>query len=628
MRHVTLCAILILLATLAGGGRLAGAAAAPASPPAAAVDSQVWADLRTAPDHRTAFVVVMREAAVGGPASAIDAQLGLREPLALLRSTGSAGRVTPHYGANILVVEGGPVAVRFLAEWPGVAAIHAYRPGQTWEASTLVAASPAATGRIAGVVTGSNGTTPLTGIQVTAYVQVTVESWNIVGQVNTGSGGAYGFTGLATGIYRVEYTDPAGTYAHEFYNDQSTFNQATNVSVTDGQTTTLNASLAQAGKISGTVGGADGGGNILVSTWRYVSGAWRSTGSALSANNGAYTVGGLLPGTYRVQFSDGLSPARYVTEYYNNVTTLGEASDLIVTAGQTTSSINATLGSYGKLTGKVTAPDGTTGLDGVTVDLYEYDTAGGTWNWASYGDTDAAGLYEVNGLVTRDYRVEFSDPLGQFTGKFYNNKATVETADSVHVNLGAITANINASLALQTVTLDHSLAIGWNLISLPLTLGSTQPATVFSSLGANYSLVYAYDGCLSTNQWKSYAPNIPPDLNTLSAVDVKPGLWLQTTAPATLSLTGIWPIATSINLCTGWNLIGYPSVTAKPPATALSSIAGKYSLVYGYNAADTVDPWKKYDPAFPVGNDLASMQPGWGYWIRMTQNATLTIPGR
>ena len=92
--------------------------------------------------------------------------------------------------------------------------------------------------------------------------------------------------------------------------------------------------------------------------------------------------------------------------------------------------------------------------------------------------------------------------------------------------------------------------------------------------------------------------------------------------------TGAWPVATSINLCAGWNLIGYPSITARSPATALSSIAGKYNLVYGYDAADTADPWKKYDPVFPVGNDLTSMQPWRGYWIRMTQPGTLTIPGR
>ena len=64
-----------------------------------------------------------------------------------------------------------------------------------------------------------------------------------------------------------------------------------------------------------------------------------------------------------------------------------------------------------------------------------------------------------------------------------------------------------------------------------------------------------------------------------------------------------------------------------PLPAALAGIAGKYDLVYAYDAADAADPWKKYDPAAPAfANDLAQMGPGKGYWLRATQAVTLTLP--
>lgn len=631
MRHATLVALVILTVLTVLAGPAAGAAA-PAAPAAtAAVDPQVWADLRAAPDRRGPFVVAMAEAPGRGPASAIDGQLGLVEALALLQRAGTVDRVAPTLGANAIVVEGGADAVRFIAEWPGVAAVRAYTPGAPWEGAALLAAdAPAATGRIAGTVTGPDGATPLAGIRVTIYFQATVENWSIVGQPLTGSNGAYEVTGLATGVYRAEFTDPAGAYAHEFYNDQYAFNLATNIGVTDGATTTVNASLDLAGKISGTVSGPEGGGSIVISAWRFLAGTWRSVGSAISANNGAYTVGGLAPGTYRVRFADGLSPPRYVAEYYNNVATIGEAQDVAVVAGQTTSGINATLGGYGKITGKVTGPDGTTPVADIVVDIYEY--TGTEWQWVSSAATLTDGTYSAGGLVTRNYRAGFSDPTFFFREEYYNDKASLDLADNIPVQLGGTTAGINAALAVDEITLTRSLPAGWNLIASPLYPTTPEPAAALASIDGSYNLVYSYQGCDSSappDPWKIFDPIAPPFVSDLASLSPRYGYWLSMTAPATLTLLGARPQAVGIPLCIGWNLIGYPKINPVPIATALAGISGKYTLVYAYDAADTADPWKKYDPKAPgPANDLTEMGPWYGYWIYMTQAATLMVSNR
>jgi len=78
-----------------------------------------------------------------------------------------------------------------------------------------------------------------------------------------------------------------------------------------------------------------------------------------------------------------------------------------------------------------------------------------------------------------------------------------------------------------------------------------------------------------------------------------------------------------------WNLISIPvTLTNKTVQSTLSSIDGKYSIVWGYNASDTSDPWKKYVPGASIGNDLSEMGVEWGYWVRVNSTpATLNVSG-
>jgi len=168
------------------------------------------------------------------------------------------------------------------------------------------------------------------------------------------------------------------------------------------------------------------------------------------------------------------------------------------------------------------------------------------------------------------------------------------------------------------------LALGWNLTSLPLIPVDPSPAAVLSSIAGGYDEVWAYDACDTADQWKKHIPGGTD--NDLTALDVRHGYWLHTTAAVTLTVTGSQPTTTTIPLCTGWNLIGYPSSTARPVAEALASIAGKYDLVQGYDPARPAALWRRYDPALsPALNTLTELAPGRGYWVHMTQVATLVL---
>lgn len=89
------------------------------------------------------------------------------------------------------------------------------------------------------------------------------------------------------------------------------------------------------------------------------------------------------------------------------------------------------------------------------------------------------------------------------------------------------------------------------------------------------------------------------------------------------------PLSFVVGLQPGWNLLSIPLV---PLSTAvgdvLSSISDRYSLVYAYDARDSANPWRRYDPAAPAAlNDLAQINERMGFWVYATNVATLKVTG-
>jgi hypothetical protein len=79
-----------------------------------------------------------------------------------------------------------------------------------------------------------------------------------------------------------------------------------------------------------------------------------------------------------------------------------------------------------------------------------------------------------------------------------------------------------------------------------------------------------------------------------------------------------------ITLNTGWNLISlYTQPDNTGIDTVLGPISGKYSCVWAFQN----NSWKVYDPDHPGFSDLSTMEPGWGYYIYMTEAATLPMTG-
>jgi RHS repeat-associated protein len=113
----------------------------------------------------------------------------------------------------------------------------------------------------------------------------------------------------------------------------------------------------------------------------------------------------------------------------------------------------------------------------------------------------------------------------------------------------------------------------------------------------------------------SSRPPLPPGVK-----DVRSG---RSLVPAALNAKA--GSTSAIPLQTGWNLISLPRQAGDPSPAAV--FGGAASRVFAYDACDTADPWKVWDPANPSGNDLTAITPQMGLWAEVPAALTLPVAG-
>jgi hypothetical protein len=179
----------------------------------------------------------------------------------------------------------------------------------------------------------------------------------------------------------------------------------TSVPVSSGKATSgINAALAAAGAISGTVTAASGGGlgGVLIDVY---DDAGHLAATASTGSSGGYLVSGLgsSPTGYTVCFdatdaAGGPSQTGYQSQCYLNVAWAPGSSPsagttpVPVSSGKITIKIRAALAAAGAISGTVTSASGG-GLSGVLADVYS-----GTGSYAGQAVTAGSGSYLIPGL--------------------------------------------------------------------------------------------------------------------------------------------------------------------------------------------------------------------------------------
>ncbi len=201
------------------------------------------------------------------------------------------------------------------------------------------------TGSLRGRVLDGSGTVAEPGVCITAFPQ---SGHGFVQVAPTGADGRYELSGLNPGRYRVLFSPVClagfAAVAPQWFNDRASQASATAVTVVAGQTRGgVDARLLSYGGISGTVTDSAHSPVAGICVTAASVGVSATPVVAVTAVNGAYSLGDLAPGSYTLEFSSGCGATGFATQFYNGVRSIRSASPVAVTAGITRPGIDATM---------------------------------------------------------------------------------------------------------------------------------------------------------------------------------------------------------------------------------------------------------------------------------------------
>ena len=278
--------------------------------------------------------------------------------------------------------------------------------------------------------------------------------------------GSYKITGLGTGRYQMQFDSHCGAGGRYVGRTLKGL-----VGVSDGKTTRgINTFLVRAAEISGTVTAAQGGAplaGICVFSLPIVTGQGVvpiGEFGIQSGPQGGYTITGLTPGEYTVNFSGGCgSTGSYAPQDYNNKAVPAAADTVTLAAGQHATGINAAMQPGGTITGKVT-DHASAPLGGICVFATSEPDAGGLGTGldglligspgAFFSDvvgTGPKGGYRIANLVPGSYAVSFASGCGArlgptvYAAQWFDPQGG-NLPDWLAVRAGVVTSGISASL--------------------------------------------------------------------------------------------------------------------------------------------------------------------------------------
>ncbi len=269
------------------------------------------------------------------------------------------------------------------------------------------------TGSITGNVTAIIGGTALPGIRVEALAYNSYfDIWQVVGEGVSNELGDYIVTGLSAGVpCRVRASDPSGVYAPMAYLNEVLVEDADSVTP-DLDVLGVDLALPLAASISGSVADtgatALGGIQIGVYVWSTTLADWVLYATTTTAGDGSFTVNGLPPASYGIEYKD-VANSRFFTSYYDEVSDPASASTVAITEGQNLTGYDAALQPTGQIRGTVSSNVDGLPLEGMAVQALVWDPIES--EWGTIGDpaiSEADGTYWMAGLPYDTYKVVFA----------------------------------------------------------------------------------------------------------------------------------------------------------------------------------------------------------------------------
>ena len=164
----------------------------------------------------------------------------------------------------------------------------------------------------------------------------------------------------------------------------------------------------------------------------------------------------------------------------------------------------------------------------------------------------------------------------------------------------------------QVAKFIRPLSRGLNLVSIPLIQSDETAQRVIQTI--SYDNAWSYDPI--NQEWKSFSKS-KPYAQSLEYLSHTIGIWVNVTQDTNLTIAGVVPTSTTIDLQAGWNLVGFPSFDDDFSVADLKAAVA----VEGIEGFDGLAP-----PSFlRVMTDGDFLQAGFGYWVRVQSPAVWTV---
>ncbi len=240
--------------------------------------------------------------------------------------------------------------------------------------------------------------------------------------------------------------------------------------------------------------------------------------------------------------------------------------------------------------------------------------------WSLSSD-DGSGQNSVVGYEIYKNRTYDPNGLGYSLTGFISNGSTELTIkfvgegdpDNYFYRICAVDLNGLTKCAKdQAAKFTRPLSKGPNLISIPLIQSDETIQTVLQML--SYDNAWSYDSI--TQEWRSFSKSKPYG-QSLEHLNHTMGIWVNVTQDSNLTVAGVVPTSTTIDLKAGWNLVGFPSFDDNYTVADLKAVVA-VERIEGFDGLAS-----PYFLRFMADVDL--MQAGFGYWIKVESPAIWTV---
>ncbi len=176
---------------------------------------------------------------------------------------------------------------------------------------------------------------------------------------------------------------------------------------------------------------------------------------------------------------------------------------------------------------------------------------------------------------------------------------------------GSAEADLPADIVARVDAEPHFLVPGWNLVGWT---GDAAIGLATASIATDFESLFTFDA--RNRRFLSYAPNLPPGLNTIAALGFGEGVWVLVDNPNGV----VWPRPNdertrSVSMVSGFNLVTWTPARMSIDQ-ALDPIAHAVEAVYSWDpVARSFRIFRLGGPAFL--NDLSELRPGQAIWVQM-----------